>query len=169
MPSFRANLLHGSLETCSANWFLHCFFWSFTQHQDLWTVFSNGTNKQGLCVYLEWGEGWRAGEYRREGRRGKKDMGEGEWREVGDEGVKVVGVILLLEPVALTLTVAWKPNQSVSIHTESGFMWADSRTGLYDRALASHGHSLFLTPLTARFACNDFHLFKFLCLFLMYA
>lgn len=33
--------------------------------------------------------------------------GEGEWREAGDgEGGKVVGVIPLLEPVALTLTVA---------------------------------------------------------------
>lgn len=37
-------------------------FWSLTQCQDLWTVFSNGTNKQGLCVYLEWGEGRRIGE-----------------------------------------------------------------------------------------------------------
>lgn len=27
--------------------------------------------------------------------RGKQDVGEGEWRKVGDEGVKVVGVILL--------------------------------------------------------------------------
>lgn len=33
-------------------------------------------------------------------------MDAGEWRKVGDGGVKVVGVILLLEPVALTLTVA---------------------------------------------------------------
>ena len=87
------------------------------------------------------------GRRKENGRKGKgenkKDVVEGEWRKVGDEGVKVVGVILLLELVALTLTVAWKPNQSVSIHTESGFMWADSSAGLYDRTLVSHGHSFF--------------------------
>lgn len=143
VPSFRANLLHGSLETCRANWFLHCFFWSLTQRQDLWTVFSNGTNKQSLCVYLEWEEGIaeHRGEGRKKGEKKRRDVDDGEWRKVGEEGVNVVGVIPLLGPVALTLTVAWKPNQSVSIHAESGFMWADSSTGLYDRAVASHGQS----------------------------
>lgn len=100
-------------------------------------------------------ENWRT---QKRGRRKKRDVGEGEWRKVGDEGVKVVGVVLLLEPVALTLTVAWKPNQSVSIHTESGFMWADSSTGLYDRALVSHGHHFFFTLLPALCVCHDYHL-----------
>lgn len=48
-------------------------------------------------------ENWRIQKGREEE---KRDMGEGELREVADEGVKVLGVILLLEPVALTLTVA---------------------------------------------------------------
>lgn len=128
--------------------FCIAFLISYTV-QDLWTVFSNGTNKQGVRVYLEWEEG--EGEYRREGRRGKKDMVEGEWRKVGDEGV-----ILLLEPVALTLTVAWKQNQSVSIHTKSGFMWADSVTWAQ------------LLPTTACSVCVKW-LFKFHCLLLLYA
>ena len=79
-------------------------------------------------------------------------------------GVKVVGVILLLEPVALTLTLVCKPSQNVSIHTESGFMWDDSSTGLYDRALVSHGNSFFVTLLPILLVYNFFHKFKFHCL-----
>lgn len=84
-------------------------------------------------------------------------------------GVKVVGVILLLEPVALTLNLVWKPSQSVSIHTESGFMWDDSSTGLYDRALVSRGHNFFLTLLPILLVYNIFHKFKFHCLLFTYA
>lgn len=108
--SFRANLLHGSLETRRANWFLRCFF-----------ISSNGTNKQEMC------EGG--------------DIDEGEWRKTGDEGVKVVGIILVLESVARILTTAWNQNQSVSIQNESYFMWAGSNNSPCDRALGSHGHS----------------------------
>lgn len=134
MPSFRANLLHGSLETRRANWFLHCFFFFFFDllhcARISGTVFSNGTNKQGpVCLF---GTGRRTGEL--VNTRAGRGRGRG-WMEGsgGRRGGKVVGVIPLLEPVALTLTVAWKPNQSVSIHAESGFLWADS-TRLYDTA-----------------------------------
>lgn len=34
------------------------------------------------------------------------DIDEGEWRKTGDEGVKVVGIILVLESVAWILTTA---------------------------------------------------------------
>lgn len=34
------------------------------------------------------------------------DIDEGEWRKTGDEGVKVVGIVLVLESVAWILTTA---------------------------------------------------------------
>lgn len=49
-------------------------------------ISSNGTNKQEMC------EGG--------------DIDEGEWRKTGDEGVKVVGIVLVLESVARILTTA---------------------------------------------------------------
>lgn len=60
MLSFRANLVHGSLETCKANWFLHWFFFfffisqkkkkSFTQHAGSRDCFLSQTSKQALCL-----------------------------------------------------------------------------------------------------------------------
>lgn len=38
--------------------------------------------------------------------RGGTDIDEGEWRKTGDEGVKVVGIVLVLESVAWILTTA---------------------------------------------------------------
>lgn len=168
VPSFRVNLLHGSLETRRANWFLHCFF-DLLHSARISGLFSQMGQINRVCVFI-W-NGQRAGELENTGGRrgGGRDVGEGEWTQVGSWGVKVVGVILLLEPVALTLTVAWKPSQSISIHTESGFMWADSSIGQYDRVLVSHGHNFFLTLLSALFASNDFHLFKFYRLLFIYS
>lgn len=160
MPSFRVNLLHGSLETRRANWFLHCFFFfiSYTAPGSLELFSQMGQINRALCAYLERGEGQENWWIRGWG----GVAGEGEWREAGGRrGGKVVGVIPLLEPVALTLTVAWKPNQSVSIHAESGFMWADSGTRLYDGAPVSQ---LLLTLLPALFVNNDFHWFQTHCL-----
>lgn len=143
--SFRAHLLHGSLETRRANWFLRCFF-----------ISSNGTNKQEMC------EGG--------------DIDEGEWRKTGDEGVKVVGIILVLESVARILTTAWNQNQSVSIQNESYLMWAGSNNSPCDRALGSHGHSFCHVSLCITITmftciqhrilfCDKFWLFV-LCLYL---
>lgn len=56
--SFRANLLHGSLETCRANWFLRCFF-----------ISSNGTNKQEMREGGHWW-GWMEENGRRRGESG---------------------------------------------------------------------------------------------------
>lgn len=53
--------------------------------------------------------------------------GECEWREGGNKRVKVAGVILLLGPVELTLTMARELNLSVSIHNESDVKWANRR------------------------------------------
>lgn len=50
-------------------------------------ISSNGTNKQEMC-------------------EGGGDIDEGEWRKTGDEGVKVVGIVLVLESVAWILTTA---------------------------------------------------------------
>ena len=90
VPSFRANLLHGSLETRRANWFLHSFFFFDHSHcaRISGTVFSNGTNKQGpVCLFgtgrgtgelvkarVGWGRGrgWREGSG---GRRGGESGG----------------------------------------------------------------------------------------------
>lgn len=60
------------------------FIASLTQRQDLWTVFSNGTNKQGLYVYLEWGEGRRMGEKGREKtKRTWSRVNGGKWETKG--------------------------------------------------------------------------------------
>lgn len=48
---------------------------------------------------------WR-GREEEGGKKKRRDVDDGEWRKVGEEGVNVVGVIPLLGPVALTLTVA---------------------------------------------------------------
>lgn len=56
--SFRANLLHGSLETRRANWFLRCSF-----------ISSNGTNKQEMREGGHWW-GWMEENGRRRGESG---------------------------------------------------------------------------------------------------
>ncbi len=88
--SFRGNLLHGSLETRRANWFLHCLFWSLAQCQDLSGLFSQMGAINRVCVFIWNGRG--KGNWRIQRGRGEKKRGVGECRKVGDEGVKVVGV-----------------------------------------------------------------------------
>lgn len=101
-----------------------------------------------VCLFI-W-NGQRAGES--ENTRGKeRKKGVGWRREAeGEEGVNVVRVILLLEHFALTATEAWEPNQSISIHSESGFMWADSGTVLHESA----GVTWTLLPLNTT-ACSS--------------
>lgn len=49
--SFRANLLHGSLKTCKANWFLHWFF-DLLHSAGISGLFSQMRQINRVCVFI---------------------------------------------------------------------------------------------------------------------
>lgn len=73
--SFRANLLHGSLETCRANWFLLCLF-DLLHRARISGLFSQmgQINRVSVFIWNGRGEGRRNAENRRGRRRGGKRM-----------------------------------------------------------------------------------------------
>lgn len=143
MLSFRANLLHGSLKTCKANWFLHWFF-DLLHTAGISGLFSQMRQINRAWVFIQNRE--RKGELGDTDRKGGvqralgESVNEGKWER---KRVKMAAVILLLEPVQLTLTMAWEADQSVSIHNESGVKWPDSSAGPHEWITVSHGHSFF--------------------------